>query len=121
MSHWYTSGMTTSPSSSAFTEGPWFVTRSETPDVYKGQRHFAVVDQKTHTTIADIETTENGEANARLISKSTDLLEACKMMAEWIERFPRSVATTYIPELSDPNSVGLLWVLKVIDEAQPSA
>jgi len=65
--------------SPAHTAGPWFISYSENPDVYRGQEHLMIVDEPTHTCVADIETKTEAEANACLIAAAPELLERAKM------------------------------------------
>ena len=55
---------------------------------------------------------------AQLFAEAPELLEACKMMADWIDRLPLSVRKKHLPQLFDPEGVGLLWVLDVIENAE---
>lgn len=60
----------------------WFISNSENPAVYNGEPHLMIVDEETHTAVADIETGPNAEAIARLIAAAPELMEACKTQLE---------------------------------------
>jgi len=95
-------------SASAHTPGPWFVSRSENPDVYRGQSHLMIVDEATHTCVADVETKINAEANARLIAAAPDMFAALQIAASVI-RIAQICETPESGEFQNFN-----WTLQVI-------
>jgi hypothetical protein len=66
-------------------------------------------------------TREETMANAHGMAAAFELLGACELMADWIDRLPASTKKRFIPELGDPEAVGLLWVYGVIDKAKGKA
>jgi hypothetical protein len=102
----------TSVKSSAHTKGPWYIDR---------QSPHSPICIKPHPgrIVCDVDGTDDeAEANAHLIAAAPDLLDACKMMADWIGAMPRSAKLRYVPDSIAPEAIGLLWIYDVIDEAE---
>ncbi len=69
----------------AHTPGAWHITHSEIEAVYCGERHLAIV--AGYSTIADLETVPEAEANARLIAAAPSLLETLRAIRDDCDRW----------------------------------
>src|SRR5581483_10744949 len=79
--------MTKLATTPAHTPGPWFVGHSQNPDVYRNQRHLAIIshpEMSTGKVVADIETLPQERANAYLIAQAPRFLAlAEELIGQW--------------------------------------